>query len=120
MGDAKGKIVIADDCKDLRDLLRMGLEKAGYEVDTVSDGMMLITYLKDNQDVDIVILDIVMPERSGLSVLNTVRSIVPATRLIIYTAHHNYKNSVYAREADAFVDKTEGLDKILEAVKSVI
>lgn len=118
--DTKKKIVLADDNTDLCDIMKDILSGAGYEVDAVHDGFSLITYLKDNQDVDVIILDLIMPEKGGISIFDTVRSIVPASKLIIYTGYTSYKHSVFAREADAFVDKTAGPEHILKKIKEVL
>lgn len=115
----KKKIIVADDNLELCNVLRTILEEEGYEVDFVHDGFSLVKYLKDVQDVDVVILDLVMPERGGISVFETVRSVSPASKLIIYTAYADYRNSIFAREADAFIDKTEDVEKLLETIKKL-
>lgn len=113
-------MVIADDNQELCETLKDALAKAGYRVDAVNDGLALVAYLKKNQDIDAVILDLIMPERSGMSVFETIRSVSPASRLIIYTGQTDYKNSVYDRKADAFIEKTEGVEKIIEALKELL
>lgn len=115
----KKKIIVADDNLELCNVLRTILEEEGYEVDFVHDGFSLVKYLKDVQDVDVVILDLVMPEKGGISVFETVRSVSPASKLIIYTAYADYRNSIFAREADAFIDKTEDVEKLLETIKKL-
>ena len=120
MNKEKKKIVIADDNLELCDLLKVIFEKEGYEVDTVHDGFSLIAYLKDKQDIDAVILDLVMPERGGISVFDTIRSVSPASKLIIYTGYTDYEGSIFAREADAFIKKTDGAGKILEVLEELL
>ncbi|MBU0570569.1 MAG: response regulator [Candidatus Omnitrophica bacterium] len=114
------KIVIAEDNKDIRELIQRALENVGYEVGAVEDGFALIAYLKANQDIDAVILDLVMPERGGVSVFDTVHSVSPASKIVIYTAYADYKDSVYGKKADAFVEKTEGVGKITQTLKELL
>ena len=116
----KGKVVIADDCREICELLQIALGQSGYSVDIVFNGYELLAYLKKNQDVDAVILDLVMPGKGGISVFETVRSISPASKLIIYTGHTDYRDSIYGREADAFIEKTEGVEKILEILEKLL
>jgi len=116
----KRKIVIVDDTKDIRDIVSLALESAGYSTHVLEDGFSLITYLKNNQDIDAIILDLMMPQRDGISIFETIRSIAPGSKLIIYTAFSQYKNSVYGKEADAFIEKTEGVKKILEALRELL
>lgn len=114
------KIVMADDSPELCDLVQSALERAGYKVDTVNDGLALISYLKNNQDMDAVILDLIMPERGGISVFETIRSISPASKIIIYTGYTEYRHTVYGRTANAFVEKTEGAEKILSVLEEIL
>lgn len=114
------KIVIADDNYELCDVLRTIFESENYEVEFVHDGFSLISYLKEMQDVDAIILDLIMPRKGGLSIFETIRSIAPASKLIIYTGYPDYKHSVFGREADAFVDKTQGAERLLEVLKELL
>ncbi|MGB2630140.1 MAG: response regulator [Candidatus Omnitrophota bacterium] len=114
------KIVIADDNQELCDILKTILEGEGYSVHVVYEGFSLLSYLREVQDVAAVILDLMMPEKGGISVINTVRSISPASKLIIYTGYTNYRHSVLGREADAFVNKTEGPERLLKILSDLI
>ena len=107
--DAK-KILVADDNRELCSILKEILEREGYQVDCVYEGFSLISYLKEVQDVDAIILDLMMPEKGGLSVINTVRSVSPASRIIIYTGNsHDYSSRVNALIAIA--------DRIIEGIR---
>jgi CheY-like chemotaxis protein len=114
------KVVIAEDNRDLCDLLKDILEGEGYEVAFVHDGFALVSHLRETQDVDVVILDLIMPEKGGISIFDTVRSVSPASKLIIYTGYTSYQHSVFAREADAFINKTAGPEKLLETLKELL
>ncbi len=120
MDDKKRKIVIAEDNRVLCEILHTILQGEGYMVDLVHDGYALIAYLKENQDVDAIILDLIMPEKGGVSIFDTVRSVSPASKVIIYTGYTSYRHSVFAREADAFINKTEGADKLLETLNQLL
>lgn len=66
------KILIADDEAEIRDVLRLYLEKDGYEVAEASDGMDAMEKIKKEQP-DLVILDIMMPGLDGYRVLRNIR-----------------------------------------------
>ncbi|MBF0217319.1 MAG: response regulator [Candidatus Omnitrophica bacterium] len=119
MDTERRKIVFADDNHDVREIVVNSLENAGYYIDTVNDGFELLTYLKENQDMDAIILDLMMPECGGLSIFETVRSLAPASKIIIFTDYSNYKQSVYGKSADAFVEKFEGVDKVLKVLEEL-
>jgi len=114
------KIVIAEDNLALCDILKVILEGAGYKVHVVHDGFALIAYLKDIQVVDAIILDLIMPDNGGISIFTTIRSVAPATKLIIYTGYTNYQHSVFARESDAFISKTEDPERLLEVLDKLL
>ena len=58
------KILVVDDDKNICDLLRMYLEKEGYEVKTASDGVEGVTAFRMYEP-DMVLLDIMMPKRTA-------------------------------------------------------
>ena len=120
MSKDNSKIVIAEDDEDLCEVLRSILKNEGYAVDCVHDGFSLLSYLKDTQDIDAVILDLVMPDKDGISIFDTIRSVAPATKIIIYTGHTHYRHTVFGRSADAFIGKTEGAEKIINTLKKLL
>lgn len=66
------RILIADDEKDIRSVLALYLEDAGYEVVEAADGAEALRVL-ETQDIDLCLLDIMMPELDGYQVLKRVR-----------------------------------------------
>ncbi len=112
--------MIAEDDHELCYILKTILEGEGYRADCVHDGFALIAHLKKNQDVDAVILDLIMPEKGGISVFETIRSVSPVSKIIIHTGYTDYKHSVFAKAADAFVTKGEGAEKILAILKKLL
>lgn len=71
------KILIADDEAEIRDLLRLYLEKDGYEVVEAADGAQALSALQEaslqKEGIDLVILDIMMPGIDGYRVLRNIR-----------------------------------------------
>ena len=66
------KILVADDEKDIRSVLRLYLEDAGYEVVEAADGLQALEAL-ESQEIDLCLLDIMMPELDGYQVLKRTR-----------------------------------------------
>lgn len=69
----KHKILVVDDNPDSVAIMRGILESRGYEVASVSRGMKAIEYLS-TQTVDLVLLDVMMPEMSGIEVLQRLKA----------------------------------------------
>ena len=68
----KSTILIADDEKEIRDLLRLYLENEDYRIVEAADGMETMAVIKDKNP-DLCFLDIMMPGKDGLSVLKEIR-----------------------------------------------
>ena len=62
------RVLVVDDDPDIRELLRLVLEWAGYEVETVNDGMAALETLSQTDETWVVLLDITMPRMTGLEV----------------------------------------------------
>lgn len=67
------RILIADDEAEIRDLLRLYLEKEGYEVLEAADGEEALRILREQEDIAILLLDIMMPRKDGFHVLKELR-----------------------------------------------
>ena len=65
----KGKILVVDDSEDIRMLLNLKLKKAGYEVVLANDGMQALEKVDENQDLQLIILDVMMPVMNGVQVM---------------------------------------------------
>lgn len=80
-----GKIFIADDEKNIRDLLGKFLEDAGHEVSLFENGDSLLTEL-DNSVPDIVVLDVMMPGIDGFTACGRIRKAYPDITILLLTA----------------------------------
>ncbi|MBI3993780.1 MAG: response regulator [Candidatus Lambdaproteobacteria bacterium] len=66
------KVLIVDDHRDVLDLLKIFLDRAGYEP-LLADGAFAALAMLEQERPDAIILDIMMPERSGIEVLENIR-----------------------------------------------
>lgn len=73
MNSSKGKILIADDEPDILEILEYNLSREGYEVFCAKNGDEAIAFAK-KQNPSLIILDVMMPGKSGLEVCNILRS----------------------------------------------
>ena len=114
------QVLVVDDEKSLRDFVRRNLEVRGYQVLTSADGIEgLRTF--NNHDVDLVILDIMMPRMDGLETTSRIRqsSTVP---IIILTALDAEAEKVRAFDlgADDYLTKPFGVGELLARVRAVL
>ena len=78
------RIILIEDEKQLAQILKKGLEEAGYSVDTAYDGEEGL-YMLENIPADAAVLDIMLPKMDGLTVLNRVRKKGVQTPVILLT-----------------------------------
>jgi len=67
-----GKILVVEDEKNIRELIKFNVENAGYEVETAVDGEEALAKL--SEEIDLVVLDLMMPEIDGMEVCRRMRA----------------------------------------------
>lgn len=83
-------ILIADDSETILLLLRTRLEMAGYEVQTAADGQEVTEALHSGEpEPDLLLLDAMMPRKSGIDALRELRAEGIDTPALIVSAHQN-------------------------------
>lgn len=90
------KILVVDDEKQVRDMLRMVLERAGYEVFEAPDGAKALRVFQE-RPADLVIVDIVMPEREGFETIRELKLINPGVRLIAISGGGRVDPAIYLK-----------------------
>lgn len=113
-------ILIIDDEQGQRDILTGYLKKKGYTVSSACSGEEGIDFAKKNP-VDIIISDFKMPDKTGMEVLEAVKSINPEISFVMVTAFGTVENAVKAMRLGAYdylakpIDLDE-LDLLLERI----
>ena len=97
---ANWKIVLIDDEEDIREVIAIALEDAGYTVGTAADGTAGLL-LCDDTSPQIVITDIRMPGMDGLQVLETLKKKYPDIEVIVATAFGEMDLAIRALQLDA-------------------
>jgi DNA-binding NtrC family response regulator len=84
--ESKGPILIVEDEESMREGLRDWLTEGGYKVETAKDGEDGLKIISDH-DVALVLLDLRLPGKDGISVLKEAKTIRPQLKVIIITAY---------------------------------
>jgi len=112
--------LVVDDEKALLDFVRRNLEVRGYRVLTASNGLEALALFK-NEQIDLVILDVMMPHLDGLETTRRIResSSVP---IILLTALGEEADKVRAFDlgADDYLTKPFGVGELLGRIKAVL
>ena len=117
--DAKSKrILIVDDDPEIIESIRITLESKGYEVMIARNGNIGLAMAEKSRP-DLVILDMMMPKRSGFLVLEALRKdLSNPVKVIMITANEGSRHKAYAEElgVDDYIRKPFPMDRLLEAV----
>lgn len=118
---SKARVLVVDDEEDLRRLLSDIVTKAGYEVMSASDGEEAIGLVKQSR-YDVALLDIQMPNMSGIEVLRYLQKNSKNTKSIILTGYADLKHAMEAREfgAQDFISKPYKLEDVLATIERVL
>jgi len=117
----KGRVLIADDEKNMRWVLSQALEAEGYEVFEAADGKDALTAVAEHEP-EVVILDHKMPAPDGMEVLRRLRSKGHRFPVIMLTAHGNVQTAVEAMKAGAneYLTKPFDLDELKLSIEKAL
>lgn len=117
------KVLIVDDTKNIRKLLTTLLEVKNYEVLTAEDGKSAIDIIKNEKDnIDLIFLDIRMPEINGTEVLKKIRELDLVCPVIIMTAYATVKNAIDCTRlgAVAYLQKPFSPERVSSVMDEVL
>ena len=122
-GQKAGKrILLVDDDAEIIESLRLALEANGYTVLVARDGNQELA-LSERENPDLVILDMMMPKRSGFLVLEKMRRTRETPmRVIMITANEGTRHKAYAEMlgVDDYIRKPFPMDRLIESVQRLI
>jgi DNA-binding response OmpR family regulator len=122
MSDSSKRILVVDDDEEILETVQFALQDQGYEVLLAHDGQEGLMRAERDQP-DLILLDIIMPKRSGFAVLERLRqSRIRSPRIIMLTANTDPRHREFAesRGADAFLNKPFDMDELLTTVESLL
>jgi DNA-binding response OmpR family regulator len=119
---ADKRILLVDDDAEIVESLRLALESNGYTVLVARDGNQGLA-LSERENPDLVILDMMMPKRSGFLVLEKMRRTRDTPmRVIMITANEGSRHKAYAEMlgVDDYIRKPFPMDRLIESVQRLI
>ena len=121
--NANGVVLVADDDLDICDMLGMKLRQSNYEVHTALDGLQTLEMIRSVRP-NLVILDIMMPFKSGMDVLREMRSdpAIADIPVILMTASRQEKDveSGFALGVIDYINKPFNLKDLVLLAQSVL
>ncbi|MFN4216018.1 MAG: sigma-54-dependent transcriptional regulator [Brevinematales bacterium] len=117
----KYKILVVDDEPNIRETISDILKDTGYEVVMVGDGEEACRVV-GKEDFDAVILDVMLPGKGGLEVLEYIHREFPILPVVVISGHGNIKMAVEAMRKGAydFIEKPLSIERILGTTRNAI
>jgi two-component system OmpR family response regulator len=124
MRRADGKpinVLVVDDEPVLAELVSMALRYEGWDISTAGDGMSAISSARDNPP-DVVVLDVMLPDMSGLDVLHELRQQIPGLPLLLLTAKDSVEDRIAGLTAggDDYVTKPFSLEEVVLRLRALL
>lgn len=115
------KILLAEDEKNLRNVLASTLTKEGYRVITAENGRLAFDKFCEEK-FDLVITDVMMPEMNGNDLTKNLRALAPDTPVLMLTALEalNDKEKGFGAGADDYLTKPFALKELLLRIKALL
>jgi DNA-binding response OmpR family regulator len=116
------RILLVDDDQEIVESMRTVLETRGYQILVARDGNQGLV-MAESEEPDLVVLDMMMPKRSGFLVLEKLRRSRPdPMRVIMITANEGSRHKAYAEMlgVDDYIRKPFAMDRLLESVDRLL
>jgi CheY-like chemotaxis protein len=118
------RVLVVDDNADIRMLLRAVLDRSGYRVVEAGHGLEALALLKADGDVDVVVLDVQMPDMDGWEILARIRDddSFGSVPVILCTVKSRLEDTRRGWElgCDGFVNKPFSVTEVADEVTAVV
>ncbi|UUX35502.1 response regulator transcription factor [Fundicoccus culcitae] len=116
------RILVVDDDREIVELLNIYLQNEGYEVIKAYNGQQALNYIKNDDDISLVILDLMMPKVQGSEVLEKLRAANHSIPVIILSAKSSDNDKIQGliSGADDYVTKPFNPLEVIARVKSLL
>jgi DNA-binding response OmpR family regulator len=114
------RVLLVEDSKRMQASLGAALRRSGYAVDLAGDGRQGL-WLAESNDYDAIVLDIMLPELDGLTVLQRLRAQGKGTHVLLLTAKDTVEDRVRGLQqgADDYLIKPFALEELLARVEAL-
>lgn len=115
------RVLVVDDEPVLAELVSMALRYEGWDIATAGDGATAIALARENAP-DVVVLDVMLPDMSGLEVLARLREQIPGLPLLLLTAKDSVEDRIAGLTAggDDYVTKPFSLEEVVLRLRALL
>ena len=115
-------ILIVDDDQKLCEVLAGELEEYGFLTGMANSVTGAVKYLQDNKKIDLILLDLKLPDKDGLFLLKTLRENNLHYKVIILTAFADIESAMESSKLGAcdFISKPYNFDELLDSINKAL
>jgi DNA-binding response OmpR family regulator len=115
------KILVVEDSPEMSVQVRLALSRERYDVDTAEDGEVALDKLFDNP-YDLILLDIMLPKKDGLAVLNDIRTAGIKTPVLLLTARGDVEDRITGLDlgADDYLAKPFSMAELMARARALL
>lgn len=115
------RVLVVDDEINITKTIKEVLEDYGFQVITLNDERKTMSIL-NTEDIDVIILDLLMPSRSGIEILKDIVSQFPLIPVIIISGHGTISATVECIKIGAFdfIEKPISIEKLISTVRNAV
>jgi len=120
---AKTTVFLIDDDDMIADLSEMILKNSGYDVISAKSGKEAIEVYKDNYNrIDMVILDMILPDMGGGDTYDRLKEINPEIKVLLASGYDiDYQGrDIMERGCDGFIQKPFNMNELLEKIRGIL
>jgi two-component system, cell cycle sensor histidine kinase and response regulator CckA len=116
-------ILFIDDEEMILDVGKQFLERLGYKVSLAKNGFEALKYFRENKDsIDLVLLDMIMPEMSGSETFDNLKTLKPDVKVLLSSGYSIDGQAQYILErgCDGFIQKPFNIEEISEKIREIL
>lgn len=115
------RVAFVEDDVAFREAAGNELVSHGFDVECFSDGDALLSHLSNDQSIELIVLDWILPRSSGIELLPKLRQASVALPVVFFTgrSHPTYEKLALERGANDFVDKLRGIPILAQRLRLV-
>ena len=120
---AKETVFLVDDDDMIADVSEMILKSSGYDVVTAKSGKEAIEVYKENHSrIDMVILDMILPDMGGGDTYDRLKEINPRIKVLLASGYDiDYQGrDIMERGCDGFIQKPFNMNELLEKIRGIL
>jgi len=112
-------VLILDDEPNVRCLFRRQIKEAGFRVFEAANGKKSFEVM-ETRPIDLVVLDILLPESNGLEIYDAIRKCSPGTKIIVSSIHPVDEQEFFISNADDYYYKSESVSLLIDKIRRIL